>query len=376
MLEFFYAIINVTMNNDFPLSLRILFYVIFAVVLFTFFINNFLSFLNNLGIRKNQKEGQFPKINEEKNHKKWLNIYSIWGIISALSILLLLSSIGIFIFSKPKVSTIELTDNTEYLNMIKVESGTFLMGSPIDEPGRNSGEIQHRVTLNSFSLGAHEVTQAEYESIMGKNPSSLKGSNLPVTSVSWYDAIEFCNALSNRYDLPPAYQIDKNNADPNNTSQVENDKERWIVNWDKKSKGFRLPTEAEWEYACRAGLETPFNTGNNITTEQANYDGSKPYNNNQSGTTKGTVVPVNSYAPNRWGFFNMHGNVYEWCWDWYGNYSTVSLNNPSGPSTGEKRLIRGGGKSSSANSSRSAHRYLSFATAKYADVGFRVAKNN
>jgi formylglycine-generating enzyme required for sulfatase activity len=376
MLEFFNTIINVSMNKDFPLPVRILFYIIFAVVLFTFFINNLLSFLNNLGLRKNQKEQQFPKISEEKIYKKWLNIYSIWGVISALSILLLLSSIGIFIFSKPKVSTIELTDNTEYLDMIKVESGTFLMGSPIDEPGRNSGEIQHRVTLNSFFLAAHEVTQAEYESIMGKNPSSNKGSNLPVTGVSWYDVIEFCNALSNRYDLAPAYQIDKKITDPNNSSKIENDKERWIVNWDKKSNGFRLPTEAEWEYACRAGFETPFNTGNNITTEQANYDGSKPYNNNPSGTTKGVIVPVKSFTPNRWGFFDMHGNVYEWCWDWYGNYSTVSLNNPSGLPAGEKRIMRGGSYSSSANGVRSAYRFYCFATDKYLNVGFRVARNN
>ncbi|GBU28681.1 hypothetical protein R84B8_02241 [Treponema sp. R8-4-B8] len=143
--------------------------------------------------------------------------------------------------------------------MVFIQGGTFTMGSPTNEPGRSSYEVQHQVTVSSFYMGKYEVTQKEYKEIMGTNPSNFKGDNLPVEQVSWYDAIEYCNKRSQKEGLTPAYTRNGYN-----------------VTWNKNANGYRLPTEAEWEYACRAGTTTPFSTGNNVTTSQANYDGNYP----------------------------------------------------------------------------------------------------
>jgi formylglycine-generating enzyme required for sulfatase activity len=195
-------------------------------------------------------------------------------------------------------------------------------------------------------MGKYEVTQAEYQSVMGTNPSYFKWSNLPVEQVSWYDAAEFCNRLSQSEGLTPAYTINGTNV---------------TCNWN--ANGYRLPTEAEWEYACRAGTTTPYSTGNNITTSQANFN---------SGSTKS----VGSFAPNPWGLYDMHGNVWEWCWDWYGNYSSGAQNNPRGPVSGDNRVIRGGGWGIYGQYLRSAIRLdLSLSPSDGADsVGFRLVR--
>jgi formylglycine-generating enzyme required for sulfatase activity len=251
------------------------------------------------------------------------------------------------------------------VNFVRIEGGTFTMGSPSNEPQRFSDEVQHRVTVSAFYMGKYEVTQAEYEAVMGTNPSNFKGSNLPVECVSWYDVIEYCNRLSQNEGLTPAYTIDKNRSDPNNKG--EDDTIRWMVMWNQNANGYRLPTEAEWEYACRAGTTTPFSTGNNITTSNANYDGNYPYNNNYKGTFREKTTPVGSFAPNPWGVYDMHGNVWEWCWDWSGSYF-------SGAVSGANRVIRGGSWYDSGWYLRSAYRGDYTPSYWFNRVGFRLVR--
>jgi formylglycine-generating enzyme required for sulfatase activity len=258
-------------------------------------------------------------------------------------------------------------------NFVRIESGTFIMGSPSNEPERYDREVQHRVTVNAFYIGKYQVTQGEYEAVMGTNPSNFKGSNLPVENVSWYDAVEYCNRLSQKEGLTPAYTIDKGRSDPNNTSSDDN--VRWLVTWNQNANGYRLPTEAEWEYACRAGTTTPFNTGNNITTSNANYNGDYPYNNNAKGTYRQRTTTVGSFAPNPWGLYDMHGNVWEWCWDWYGDYSSGAQTDPRGAVSGASRVLRGGGWADYGRVLRSAFRWYYYSPSdRRGTLGFRLVR--
>jgi formylglycine-generating enzyme required for sulfatase activity len=211
-------------------------------------------------------------------------------------------------------------------NMVWVAGGTFAMGSPSSEAGRDSDEgPQHQVTISKgFYMGKYEVTQKEWVAVMGSNPSYFKGDNLPVEQVSWFDVIDYCNALSRREGLTPAYTISGSG-------------DSRTVTWNKSANGYRLPTEAEWEYACRAGTTSPFSTGNNITTSQANYDGNYPYNNNAKGTYRSQTTAVGSFAANSWGLHDMHGNVWEWCWDRFGDYASGFQTDPSGAASGADR---------------------------------------
>jgi len=180
-------------------------------------------------------------------------------------------------------------------NMVQINGGTFTMGSPANEASRDSDEIQRQVTLSSFQMSRHPIIQSEYQEIMGTNPSDFKGDNLPVERVTWFDAIEYCIKRSQREGLTPAYTM--TNRVPTSGYPITN--ATVTVNWN--ANGYRLPTEAEWEYACRAGTTTPFNTGNNITTNQANYDGNFPYNNNAKGEYRQRTTPVGSFPANAWG---------------------------------------------------------------------------
>jgi formylglycine-generating enzyme required for sulfatase activity len=230
--------------------------------------------------------------------------------------------------------------------MVRIEGGTFTMGSPSNEPERFSDEgPQHQVTVSAFYMGKYQVTQAEYQSVMGTNPSYFKGSNLPIEKVSWYDAADFCNRLSQSEGLTPVYS--------GSGSDI-------TCNWN--ANGYRLPTEAEWEYACRAGTTTPYSTGNNITTSQANYN-------------SGSTTTVGSFAPNPWGLYDMHGNVWEWCWDWYGSYSSGAQNNPHGAVSGDVRVARGGSWNYSGQYLRSAYRVHYYPSSGLTNFGFRLVRN-
>ncbi|MDR1833008.1 MAG: formylglycine-generating enzyme family protein [Fusobacteriaceae bacterium] len=209
--------------------------------------------------------------------------------------------------------------------MVYIPGGAFLMGSPVTETGRRNDETAHPVTVSSFYLSPFEVTQREYQALTGTNPSAWKGENNPVTHVSWFDAIRFCNAKSRREGLADAYEINGEN-----------------VTWNQSANGYRLPTEAEWEYACRAGTVTPFNTGETITARQANFNDKSFFGSNTTGESGKQTMPVGSFAPNAWGLYDMHGNVWEWCWDWYGAYSDEAQRDPQGASSGSARVDRGG----------------------------------
>ena len=146
-------------------------------------------------------------------------------------------------------------------DFVSIKGGTFLMGSPESENWRGVDETQHEVTVGDFSIGKYEVTQSEYEAVMGGNPASFgNGGRLPVENVSWLDAVRYCNARSEKEGLTPAYTIDGSK-----------------ITWNQAADGYRLPTEAEWEYACRAGTAAPFNTETSIGADEANYYGHYPY---------------------------------------------------------------------------------------------------
>jgi len=219
----------------------------------------------------------------------------------------------------------QITQKELGMEFVYISPGTFMMGTPASGAGR-----QHQVTLTKgYYLQMTEVTQSQWQAVMGNNPSKFKGDNLPVECVSWNDVQEFIRKL--------------NQMDP--------------------GKGYRLPTEAEWEYACRAGTTTAYYWGKSMDGSYCWYDG------NSSGKTH----EVGTKKPNAWGLFDMIGNIYEWCQDWYGDYPSGEVTNPQGPGSGSYRLLRGGSWSNDAGFCRSARRNGSPPGWPLSNAGFRLA---
>jgi len=280
--------------------------------------------------------------------KRILGLAIVLGLVGALAVMAQEVKPG-------KEEVIDLGEGVK-LDMVLIPSGKFMMGLTkkeledikveFQEELKKDGKEQlldavdlimsiqgkqHEVTLTKpFYMGKHEVTQEQWEALMGKNPSTTKGAKLPVTNVSWEDCQEFIKKLNAKTD-----------------------------------GGYRLPTEAEWDYACRAGTTTAYSFGDKITPKDANYWDSKI----------GKPVAVGSYKPNAFGLFDMHGNVWEWCEDWHGEYP-FAVTDPKGPATGNRRVIRGGSSGYYGSFARSSDRYYSLPTNRGSLGGFRLARNS
>ena len=246
---------------------------------------------------------------------------------------------------KEKVLKLKLSGKPE-IEWASIPEGTFMMGAPAMEAEREKDETPHQVTISAFRMSKYEVTFDQYDAFCEATGREKPGDEdwgrgrRPVINVSWDDANAFAS---------------------------------WL--------GCRLPTEAEWEYACRAGTSTnsvtlmPFNTGDNLTTTQANYDGYISYNGNGYGVYRLKTIPVGSFAPNAWGLYDMHGNVCEWCSDWYGKYSNTSQTDPKGPASGIRKVLRGGSWCARAGRCRSAFRDGTYPESKISRCGIRLVQS-
>jgi uncharacterized protein (TIGR02996 family) len=248
------------------------------------------------------------------------------------------------------------TTNSIGMRLVLVPGGRFLMGSPSDEDRRHEDEWQHPVEITRpFWIGAFEVTQGQYRRVMSVNPSSFSALGgdresvlgedtepYPVETVSWDDAVEFCARLSRM----------------------------------ERGRVYRLPSEAEWEYACRAGTACEFHYGGWLSSRLANFDGESPYRTHEVGPDLGRPCPVGLYPPNAFGVYDMHGNLDEWCHDWYEEeyYRRSPVADPRGPESGEMRVMRGGTWGNSGRFCRSAFRWRASPDVRQHEKGFRVVR--
>jgi formylglycine-generating enzyme required for sulfatase activity len=286
-----------------------------------------------------------------------------------------LAWLAVFLGTALTGSVLAASENSPPVNpdpehLVWIKPGTFTMGSPATEQDRMDDREgpQTQVTISQgFWMSKHETTQEEYQSVMGTNSSYFQGWKLfrlrvwqavmgtnqsrfkgdtkrPVETVSWHDATNYCAKMTAGERaagrLPAGYE-------------------------------YRLPTEAEWEYACRAGTTTATAYGDSLSSTQANFAGNKPYGGAANGPYLENTTKVGSYAPNAWGLYDMHGNVWEWCWDWYGPYPGEGVIDPRGPNTGSDRVFRGGGWNSYGGDCRSADRDYGWPDYRGRNGGFR-----
>jgi formylglycine-generating enzyme required for sulfatase activity len=245
----------------------------------------------------------------------------------------------------------KLVTNTAGMKLVLIPAGTFMMGSAAEEALHRLNELpRHEVAITQpFYMSVHLVTQGQYEQVMRTNPARFNAAgggdlNHPVERISWDDAMEFCRRLS---ALPEEKQA---------------------------GRTYRLPTEAEWEYACRAGTPTPFSFGPALTGAQANFDANFPAGDSEKARPAGRTMPVGSYAANNFGLHDMHGNLWEWCGDWYdgGYYRASPRRDPPGPATGRFRVVRGGAWRNHAATCRAAYRNALVPNNRDPYTGFRV----
>ncbi|MEM1085209.1 MAG: formylglycine-generating enzyme family protein [Verrucomicrobiota bacterium] len=255
--------------------------------------------------------------------------------------------------------------NSAGMTLQPIPAGTFTMGSPEDEKGRRKDEAQVEVRITEpFLMAETEITQAQWQTVMksgleeqiaGKKGPIGRGANLvleasavgdnhPMCFVNWSDAIAFCETLT------------------------RTDREAGLIGEDQ---AYALPTEAQWEYACRAGTTTVFTFGDTLSAEQANFYGPKPYGLDTEGVYREKTTEVKNFKANAWGLYDVHGNVYEWCADWFDD-TLDGGDDPSGPAKGEARVIRGGTWNRVATSCRSAYRYSAGPESRSYNIGFRV----
>ena len=273
-----------------------------------------------------------------------------------------LADVDSIVFYKPVVSSPSANIQTAL-----IPAGTFSMGSPVSEVNRSTSETQFSVTLSSFRMSKYEITNTQYAAFL--NAKSIGSNGLyaagafPTQTLIYADSSWGLTYSGSQWIPVTGYE----------TSPVIN------VTWYGSTEfatyvGGTLPTEAQWEYACRAGTTTPFNTGSCLTNADANYYWGSPYNTCTNSETNSPykTQPVGSYAPNAYGLYDMHGNVWEWCSDWYGTYPTSAQTNPTGAATGSGRVFRGGSWHNYAQYCRSAYRNYNYPTSGNNILGFRV----
>ena len=254
---------------------------------------------------------------------------------------------------------------------VYIPAGTFTMGSP-----QSYNERQRRVKLSrGFWMLQTEVTQGQFRALQGYNPSRFRscGDSCPVEKVNWYEALAYANALSKKGGKEECYSCSGSGKGVKCSVRSKYKGKRYY-----SCPGYRLPTEAEWEYAYRAETTTAFYTGRCISTDEANYNGKFPQPGCPKGKYRKKTVAVKSFGANSWGLYDMAGNVWEWCWDWYGKYRGNSVVDPVGPSTGSYRVIRGGSWYFVARLARAAFRFWIAPAGRYGrrfiSLGFRLVR--
>ncbi len=300
----------------------------------------------------------------------WVALFGIGGIggvvlcLPVLGVAFLLSAGAQPVLRETARTSSIVKDIPALPEMLELPGGTFLMGSPeSDSQGYSDERPQHQVTVSSFAMSRYPVTRRQYRAVMKETPSKWQKNQdddrLPANYVDWFDAVKFCNALSGQQGLQPCYRI--------KGKQVE---------WDQQANGYRLPTEAEWEYAVRAGTTTRWFFGDKPDELERYAWFTKNVFKGIAIAFTGWVHSVGEKEPNPWGLYDLAGNVYEWCWDWYGAYSSDADADPVGPPTGSSRVLRGGAYCYVAWNLRSAVRNRRAPVLRDDFIGFRCVRGS